>query len=530
MEKFDYIIVGSGSSGSVIANRLSEINNINICVLEAGGTNQHPFIKMPAGFIKTINDKRFNWCFKTEASQGVNNREIFFPRGKGFGGSSSINGHLYVRGQPDDYNQWAQLGNLGWGYDDILPYFKKSEYRADGNDEYRGKDGPLFVTDIVEKHPICEEFIKGSKELGIALQQDYNSGNQEGIFYYQRTIKNGMRFSASDAFLKPALKRKNLEIHSNTMVLNIIFENKKAIGLVCKKNNKIFKIFAEKEIILCAGAIGTPHLLQVSGVGNPEHLKNIGVSVVHENKNIGEGLQDHYAVRVSNSINKPVSLNERARGYKLALEIMKWFILKKGLISYSPAHVGAFLKSTPEIDLPDLQFVFTPASYTEGMIGKLQNTPGITCGVWQSRPHSRGYVKAISNDINAPPLIQPNYLKEQIDQDLMIEGVKRCRALLKTSNINEISLRENLPGKDIKTDKEILDYIRNNGGTVYHAIGSCRMGIDNNAVVNSELKVNGIQNLRIADASIMPTMPSGNTNAATMMIAEKASDLIKKEM
>jgi len=530
MEKFDYIIVGSGSSGSVIANRLSEINNINICVLEAGGTNQHPFIKMPAGFIKTINDKRFNWCFKTEASQGVNNREIFFPRGKGFGGSSSINGHLYVRGQPDDYNQWAQLGNLGWGYDDILPYFKKSEYRADGNDEYRGKDGPLFVTDIVEKHPICEEFIKGSKELGIALQQDYNSGNQEGIFYYQRTIKNGMRFSASDAFLKPALKRKNLEIHSNTMVLNIIFENKKAIGLVCKKNNKIFKIFAEKEIILCAGAIGTPHLLQVSGVGNPEHLKNIGVSVVHENKNIGEGLQDHYAVRVSNSINKSVSLNERARGYKLALEIMKWFILKKGLISYSPAHVGAFLKSSPEIDLPDLQFVFTPASYTEGMIGKLQNTPGITCGVWQSRPHSRGYVKAISNDINAPPLIQPNYLKEQIDQDLMIEGVKRCRALLKTSNINEISLRENLPGKDIKTDKEILDYIRNNGGTVYHAIGSCRMGIDNNAVVNSELKVNGIQNLRIADASIMPTMPSGNTNAATMMIAEKASDLIKKEM
>ena len=530
MEKFDYIIVGSGSSGSVIANRLSEINNINICVLEAGGTNQHPFIKMPAGFIKTINDKRFNWCFKTEASQGVNNREIFFPRGKGFGGSSSINGHLYVRGQPDDYNQWAQLGNLGWGYDDILPYFKKSEYRADGNDEYRGKDGPLFVTDIVEKHPICEEFIKGSKELGIALQQDYNSGNQEGIFYYQRTIKNGMRFSASDAFLKPALKRKNLEIHSNTMVLNIIFENKKAIGLVCKKNNKIFKIFAEKEIILCAGAIGTPHLLQVSGVGNPEHLKNIGVSLVHESRNIGEGLQDHYAVRVSNSINKPVSLNERARGYKLALEIMKWFILKKGLISYSPAHVGAFLKSSPEIDLPDLQFVFTPASYTEGMIGKLQNTPGITCGVWQSRPHSRGYVKAISNDINAPPLIQPNYLKEQIDQDLMIEGVKRCRALLKTSNINEISLRENLPGKDIKTDKEILDYIRNNGGTVYHAIGSCRMGIDNNAVVNSELKVNGIQNLRIADASIMPTMPSGNTNAATMMIAEKASDLIKKEM
>ena len=530
MDKSDYIIVGSGSAGSIIANRLSEKSNIKISIVEAGGSNTHPFIKMPAGFIKTINDKRFNWCFKTEASREVNNREIFFPRGKGFGGSSSINGHLYVRGQPDDYNQWAQLGNLGWGYDDILPYFKKSENKEGGNDDYRGKNGPLFVTDIVDKHPICEEFIKGSKELNIPLQEDYNSSNQEGIFYYQRTIKNGMRFSASDAFLKPALKRKNVQIYSNTMVLKIIFKNKKAIGLVCQKGNKKFEIFAEKEIILCAGAIGTPHLLQISGVGNPEHLKNIGVSTLHESKNVGEGLQDHYAVRVSNSINKPVSLNERARGYKLALEVMKWFIFKKGLISYSPAHVGAFLKSSPAIDFPDLQFVFTPASYNEGMIGKLQNTPGITCGVWQSRPHSRGYVKAVSNDINEPPLIQPNYLKEKIDQDLMIEGVKRCRALLKTSNINKISIKENLPGKDIKTDNEILDFIRNNGGTVYHAIGSCRMGMDKSAVVNSELKVNGIQNLRIVDASIMPTMPSGNTNAATMMIAEKASDLIKKDI
>ena len=530
MDKSDYIIVGSGSAGSIVANRLSEKSNIKISIVEAGGSNTHPFIKMPAGFIKTINDKRFNWCFKTEASREVNNREIFFPRGKGFGGSSSINGHLYVRGQPDDYNQWAQLGNLGWGYDDILPYFKKSENKEGGNDDYRGKNGPLFVTDIVDKHPICEEFIKGSKELNIPLQEDYNSSNQEGIFYYQRTIKNGMRFSASDAFLKPALKRKNVQIYSNTMVLKIIFKNKKAIGLVCEKDNKKFEIFAEKEIILCAGAIGTPHLLQISGVGNPEHLKNIGVLTLHESKNVGEGLQDHYAVRVSNSINKPVSLNERARGYKLALEVMKWIIFKKGLLSYSPAHVGAFLKSSPKIDFPDLQFVFTPASYSEGMIGKLQNTPGITCGVWQSRPHSRGYVKAVSNDINEPPLIQPNYLKEKIDQDLMIEGVKRCRALLKTSNINKISIKENLPGKDIKTDNEILDFIRNNGGTVYHAIGSCRMGMDKSAVVNSELKVNGIQNLRIVDASIMPTMPSGNTNAATMMIAEKASDLIKKDI
>lgn len=530
MESFDYIIVGSGSSGSVIANRLSEKNNINICLIEAGGSNNHPFIKMPAGFIKTINDKRFNWCFKTEASGYVNNREIFFPRGKGFGGSSSINGHLYVRGQPEDYNQWAQMGNLGWSYDDILPYFKKSEYRPDGNEKYRGKNGSLYVTDIVEKHPICEEFIKGSKELDISFQEDYNSGNQEGIFYYQRTIKDGMRFSAYDAFLKPALKRNNLKVLSNTIVLKIIFKDKKAIGLLCKKNNKTFQIFANKEIILCAGAIGTPHLLQVSGIGGSQYLKNINVPIVHENKNIGEGLQDHYAVRVSNRINSPISLNEIARGHKLILEVMKWFIYKKGLISYSPAHVGAFLKSSPSEDTPDLQFVFTPASYTEGMIGKLQNTPGITCGVWQSRPHSKGYVRAISSDINIPPLIQPNYLKEKFDQTMMIEGVKWCRKLLKTSNIQELSIEETLPGKNIENDEDILSFIKNNGATVYHAIGSCKMGTDANSVVNPKLKVNGLQNIRIADASIMPTMPSGNTNAATMMIAEKAADLIKNDI
>ena len=530
MENYDYIIVGSGSSGSVISNRLSEINNIKICIIEAGGSNQHPYIKMPAGFIKTINDKRFNWCFKTEKSESVNNREIFFPRGKGFGGSSSINGHLYVRGQPDDYNQWAQLGNIGWSYEDILPYFKKSEFKENGDEQTRGKKGPLFVSDIVEKHPICEEFIEGSKELGINIQEDYNSGNQEGIFYYQRTIKNGVRFSAYDAFLKTAIKRKNVDIQKNTMVLKIIFEGKKAIGLICKKNNKVFKIFANKEIILCAGAIGTPHLLQVSGVGDLEYLNEIGIKPIHDNKSIGQGLQDHYAVRVANQIKLPNSLNEKASGYKLFIEIMKWFVFKRGLISYSPAHVGAFLKSSPEIDFPDLQFVFTPASYTEGMIGKLQDNPGITCGVWQSRPQSRGYIKAVTNNIIDHPIIQPNYLKEKIDQDVLIQGVKMCRLLLGTSNIEKISISETLPGDHIKSDKEILNFLRNNGSTVYHAIGSCRMGVDKSAVVTPSLKIRGLENIRIADASIMPTMPSGNTNAATLMIAEKASDLIKKDM
>ena len=299
--------------------------------------------------------------------------------------------------------------------------------------------------------------------------------------------------------------------------------------MLCEKNKKQFKIFANKEIILCAGAIGTPHLLQVSGVGHSNYLKNFGIQIIHENKNVGEGLQDHYAVRVSNSINLPITLNEKARGYKLFLEIMKWFVLKKGLISYSPAHVGAFLKSSPEIDLPDLQFVFTPASYTEGMIGKLQNIPGITCGVWQSRPQSRGYVRALSSHIKDAPLIQPNYLKETIDQDVLIQGVKICRDLLKTSNMKKISIKETLPGENVKTDSEILNFVKNNGATVYHAIGSCRMGIDKDAVVDADLKLNGVENLRVADASIMPTMPSGNTNAATLMIAEKASDLIKKD-
>ena len=392
-----------------------------------------------------------------------------------------------------------------------------------------GKMVHYLFPDIVEKHPLCEEFIESSKEIGVSIQEDYNAGNQEGIFYYQRTIKNGTRFSAYDAFLKPAIKRKNVKVDTNTIVLKIIFKEKKAIGLLCEKNKKQFKIFANKEIILCAGAIGTPHLLQVSGVGNSNYLKKTGIPIIHESKNVGEGLQDHYAVRVSNSIKLPITLNERARGYKLFLEIMKWFVLKKGLISFSPAHVGAFLKSSPEIDLPDLQFVFTPASYTEGMIGKLQNIPGITCGVWQSRPQSRGYVRALSSCIKDAPLIQPNYLKETIDQDVLIQGVKICRDLLKTSNMKKISIKETLPGENVKTDSEILNFVKNNGATVYHAIGSCRMGIDKDAVVDADLKLNGVENLRVADASIMPTMPSGNTNAATLMIAEKASDLIKKD-
>ena len=523
---YDYVIVGAGSAGCVLANRLSADPAIRVLLLEAGGSDLHPYIRAPAGFIKTFQSSRFNWCYSTEPVTGADNRAIYFPRGKVLGGSSAINGSLYVRGQPSDYDTWAQLGNRGWSYDDVLPYFRRSEDRSSGEDQFHGVGGPQHVSDISERHPICEAFIAGAERLGVPRNPDYNGAKQEGVAYYQRTIRNGRRHSAATGYLNTIRNRRNLHIVTGAHVLRLDVTGRTVSGVTYRRNGTVHYVNAMVETLLSAGAVNSPHLLQVSGIGPAERLAALGITPVHDLPGVGEGLQDHFATRVAHRVILGKTLNERARGTRLLWEIANWLATGQGVLSLSPAHVGAFIRSRPELDAPDLQFVFTPASYSEGVTGKLQPFPGMTCGVWQMRPHSRGWVRAHSADPGIAPAIQPNYLAEEADRRAAIDGLRWSRRLLDSAALAPYRGVETTPGPQAQTDADLLAYARARGSTVYHAIGTCRMGIDPNAVVGPDLRLHGVNKLRVVDASIIPTMVSANTNAATLMIAEKAADMI----
>jgi choline dehydrogenase len=523
---FDYIIVGAGSAGCVLANRLSADPAIRVLMVEAGRSDRHPFVRAPAGFIKTFQDPRFNWCYTTEPVAGADGRAIYYPRGKVLGGSSSINGSLYVRGQPSDYDLWAQMGNRGWSYDDVLPYFRRAEDRSTGADAFRGAGGPQHVSDISERHPICEAFIAGAESLGVVRNPDYNGASQEGVAYYQRTIRNGRRHSASTGYLRPVLNRPNLKLITGAHVLRLDTEGRRVLGITYRQGGEVRQARATVETLLAAGVINSPHLLQLSGIGPAARLMELGIPLVHDLPGVGEGMQDHYATRVAHRVVQGRSLNERARGIRLLWEIGRWLATGKGVLSLSPAHVAAFIRSRPELDAPDLQFVFTPASYTEGVTGKLQPFPGMTCGVWQMRPHSRGWVRTKSADPMVPPAIQPNYLSEETDRRAAVDGLRWSRRLLHSAALAPYRGVETTPGQDCDTDADLLAYARSRGSTVYHGISTCRMGVDTAAVVGPDLRLHGMVGLRVVDASVMPAMVSANTNAATLMIAEKASDMI----
>ncbi len=525
-ETFDFVIIGAGSAGCLLANRLTADERFTVVVLEAGGTERHPLITVPSGFLKTIDHPQFNWCFRTEPSEATNNREILFPRGKVLGGSSSINGHLYVRGQAEDYNSWAQEGNLGWSYEDVLPYFRRSEERQNGNPDTRGVDGPLHISDIHEYHPLCEAFIDGVVSLGVPLNPDYNGRSQEGVAYYQRTIRRGSRHSAAKAFLRPAMRRRNLKVIKKAMVKKITLKDGRCTGVHFQRHGTDHFVLARNSVILSAGAIGSPHLLQVSGIGPGALLQALGIPMVHELAGVGENFCDHYAVRTAYRVSQPITLNERARGLRLGWEILKWLTARRGLLAFSPAHVGVFYRSADYLESPDLQFVFTPASYSDGMLGQLQHFPGMTAGVWQMRPESRGYVRAKTPNPFDPPTIQPNYLDASIDQRVIVTGLRLARQFLNTEPLAPYRAWETIPGPAFDSDEALLEYARSRGATVYHAMGTCRMGQDSLAVVDKELRVHGINGLRVIDASIMPKMPSANTNAATLMIAEKGAAMI----
>jgi choline dehydrogenase len=533
MDSFDYVIVGAGSAGSVLANRLSEDPGTSVCVLEAGPADWHPYIHLPAGFIKTFYNTQINWCYSQEPGPWTAGRRIFSPRGKTLGGSSSINGHIYNRGQHQDFDTWAQLGNRGWGYADVLPYFKRMEHRVGGRDSaYRGRDGQLTVTDIDWRDPLCEAFIAGAVSLGIPRNPDYNGATQEGVSYAQRTIHKGRRVSAATAFLRPAMRRPNVHVRTHAHATSIVLDGKRAVGVRYAKGGRggaSAEVRAGREVILAGGTYNSPQLLQLSGIGPAPLLSSLGIEVRHALAGVGEGLQDHYAPRSVARVRNIKTINERARGLNLAAEVLKWGATRRGILSLSPTLVYCFWHSGETAESSDLQLTFTPASYKEGEQGQLEDQPGMTVAAWQQRPESRGYVRCRSADPFEAPIIQTNYLAEELDRRVVVAGMRLARRLLASAPLAPYYEREDFPGPGVQTDAEFLAAATQRAQTTFHPGCTCRMGPATHplSVVDDELRVHGLQGLRVIDASIMPRMISANLNASTLMIADKASDLIR---
>ena len=537
METFDYVIVGAGSAGSVLANRLSEDGKTTVCVLEAGPRDWHPFIHIPAGFMYTLVNPTVNWLYTSEPSEWTGGRRIAAPRGKTLGGSSSINGHIYNRGQRLDFDGWAQRGNRGWGYSDVLPYFRRSERRmapdaVGADDTFRGKEGNLPINDLDWRDPICEAFIEGAQQLGIPRNRDYNGAQQAGVSYVQRIVQNGRRVSAARGYLKPAMKRSNLTVRTHAHATSIVLEGKRAVGIRYNKGGRDgtpMEVRAAKEVILCGGAVNSPQLLQVSGVGPAALLGELGIAVKHELRGVGENLRDHYAPRFVARVKNAETINELSHGLKLVGEVLKYAVTRKGILSLNPTLVYVFWKSDERVDNYDLQLTFTPASYKEGVQSKLDDFPGMTIASWQQRPDSIGWVRAKSADPFTAPLIQPNYLAAESDRQVLLAGMKLARRLLHSPALSKYYDREEFPGAQAQSDEDLMTAAKQRGTTTFHLMGTCRMAPDSDptAVVDDQLRVRGLEALRVVDASIMPTMPSANLNASVLMIAEKAADMIR---
>ncbi|MEM7001486.1 MAG: GMC family oxidoreductase N-terminal domain-containing protein [Pseudomonadota bacterium] len=522
---YDYIVVGAGSAGCVLANRLSANADKTVCLLEAGGGHMNPMLHIPAGWATNFNNPKVDWGYATAPEPALNDREIYWPRGKVLGGSSAINGMIYIRGVPRDFNDWAQAGAVGWAWDDVLPYFKKAEQQQTHDDDLHGSDGPLHVQDVRDPRPIHDDFLNAMQEMGIPANPDFNGANQAGCGYYQFTQRNGRRWSTAMAYLEPARKRPNLSILTHSTVERVEFTNKKADGVRILRKGKR-QLISGRHVILCGGTINSPQLLELSGIGDGERLHTLGVPVVHNQPQVGENLQDHLLAKVVYGTHPDQSINREVQGWRLLPTGLKWLLARKGPLTTGSAPVGGFWFTRDGLEVPDVQIHFASGATLYNNEGRIQalDTPAMTAVVNQNRPESVGSIHIRTNQAHDAPDIQANYLTAPSDQACLLAGLRLLLDIFKQESLEPVVTGRISPEPALNTDDDetLMEYIRGDANTVYHPTSTCAMG----KVVDEQLRVMGVEGLSIADASVMPYVVSGNTNAATIMIAEKAADLL----
>ena len=524
-QHFHYVIVGAGSAGCVLANRLSADASVRVLLIEAGGKDWNPWIHVPVGYFKTMHNPGTDWRYKTQLEPGLDNRSIDWPRGKVLGGSSAINGLLYIRGQPQDYDHWRQLGNAGWTWDEVLPYFKRAEDQERGADAYHGVGGPLGVSNMRVRRDVCDAFISGAAECGIPARDDFNREDNEGAGYFQLTARNGLRCSTASGYLKPVRRRRNLTVVTKAHVERLCFDARRATGVVYRQSGHMVEVLAQREVILSAGAVGSPQLLQLSGVGPGKLLQRLGIPVIHALPGVGRNLQDHLQIRSVYKCLRPTLNDEVNNPLRKMLMGLEYILFRTGPMSMGASQVAAFAKTDPMLETPDIQFHFQPLSADKPGSG-LHRYSAFTSSVCQLRPESRGTIAIRSPDASIYPDISPNYLSTSTDQNITVAGMKLSRRICSSAAMAPFVDEELLPGPQVQDDAALLQCAREIGHTIYHPVGTCKMGSDAQAVVDERLRVRGIDGLRVVDASIMPAITSGNTNAPTIMIAEKAADMI----
>ena len=525
----DYIIVGAGSAGCVLANRLSAASNTEVLLLEAGGGDLNPMLHVPAGWAANFKNPKVDWGYTTAAEPELCDREIYWPRGKVLGGSSAINGMIYIRGVPLDYDSWAQAGNKGWSWDEVLPYFMRAENQVRGASDTHGVGGPQAVQDVRDKRPIQSAFIDALVEQGLPRTDDFNDGDQYGAGFYQFTQANGRRYSTATAYLRPVRSRKNLTVHTRAFAQRIGFEGKRARSIEYTHRGKPATARAHKQIILCGGTVNSPQLLELSGVGDQEMLQRQGVAAVHDLPGVGENLQDHLLVPMVYGCPDESSINREVSGLRLARAALKWFFLRDGPLTTGSAPVGGFFYTQEGLAAPDVQLHFASGATLYNNAGKIKPTdyPAMTAVVNQNRPESRGNLHIKSADPGDYPLIQPNYLSEELDRVTLLRALQFLQQVFESKALDGYRLGRISPEPEVQGAEELLAYIRRTANTVYHPVGTCKMGSDAQAVVDDRLRVHGVDGLMVADASVMPLLVSGNTNAAAIMIGEKAADLAR---